>query len=273
MHPYFRALLGTAAFAIALGVAGGSGTGHLVTALLCGGIAVPLIIVLCRQVDRRPLSDLDIRWSARSFSLGFLVTASSATITVGTATALGWLRWGPVDLLALLGFLGTNAVIAFALEALPEELAFRGYVFQNLREHHKQGWAMALTTALFMVAPGLSTVVASGISALLGGDSPPPSIAPAGEEPVSYLLLLALFGYTLLVARTATGSLWTNIALHLTFLSVNRIVLGRADGAPVEIVAPEALLAVPAYLVLTVATFKLITRYRSSTTSAASLCR
>ena len=273
MHPYIRALLGTAAFAIALGVAGGSGAGKPVAALLCGGIAVPLIILLCRRVDRRPLSDLDIRWSARSFGLGFLVTASSATVTVGTVTALGWLRWGPVDLLALLGFLGTNALIAFALEALPEELAFRGYVFQNLREHHKQGWAMTFTTALFMVAPGLSTVVDAGVSALFGREAHPPSIAPVGEEPISYLLLLALFGYTLLVARTATGSLWTNIALHLTFLSVNRIVLGRAAGAPVEIVAPEALLAVPAYLLLTVAAFKLIARYRSSTTSAASLRR
>ncbi|MFB9902541.1 CPBP family glutamic-type intramembrane protease [Allokutzneria oryzae] len=271
MHPYIRALLGTTVFAIALGVAGGSGANKLVAALLCGGIAVPLIIVLCGRVDRRPLSDLDLRWSARAFSLGFLVTASSATVTIGSATALGWLRWGPLDLPALLGFLGANAVIAFALEALPEELAFRGYVFQNLRERHKQRWAMAFTTAMFMAAPGLSTVVTAGVAALLGKESPPPSIAPVGEEPISYLLLLGLFGYTLLVARTTTGSLWTNIALHLTFLSANRIVLGRATGAPVEIVAPEALLAVPAYLLITVATFKVIARYRSSTTSVASL--
>ncbi|GAA4007154.1 hypothetical protein GCM10022247_31390 [Allokutzneria multivorans] len=269
MHPYFRALLGTAVFALALGVAGASGVGGLGAALVCSAIAVPLIVLLRKRVDRQPLSDLDVRWSARSFGLGVLVTASAATITIGTATALGLLRWGPVDLLALVGFLGTNALIAFALEALPEELAFRGYVFQNLRSRHRPGWAMFFTTALFMIAPGLSTVVSFGVSTLLGRSAQPPSIAPVGEEPVSYLPLLALFGYTLLVARIATGSLWTNIALHLTFLSVNRIVLGRASGAPVEILAPEALLAVPAYLVLTVVAFKLIARY--STTSSASL--
>lgn len=70
-------------------------------------------------------------------------------------------------------------------------------------------------------------------------------LAPAGEDPVSYLVLLFVFGVTLVIARMVTGSLWTAIAVHLTVLTVNRLVLARETGWSIELASADVLALVP----------------------------
>ena len=70
-------------------------------------------------------------------------------------------------------------------------------------------------------------MIESLLSRLIGVASPTPSLAPPGEDPVGYLILLTVFGFTLIAARTATGSLYAASATHLTFLTVNRLTLLR----------------------------------------------
>jgi hypothetical protein len=105
---------------------------------------------------------------------------------------------------------------------------------------------------------------------LLGGDADGLALAPAGQEPVTYVILLVFFGTTLLTARIATGSLWTSMAVHLSFLTVNRLVFASGDrdtGWHVE-AAPDAAVLVLVYLVVSSVVFLAIGRLRRRTAPA-----
>lgn len=103
------------------------------------------------------------------------------------------------------------------------------------------------------------------VGTLLGEDVPTPGFAPAGEDPVAYAVLYPIFGVALLIARITTGSLWTSIALHLTYLTVIRVTIDGASrdaGWSATQSTPDALLLVPGFLLLATATFLLIARAR-----------
>ena len=275
-----RAVIGAAIMAVALGVGAGVGgvvadrlgwtglTGSLLPALLCSVIAVGLVLILRRRWDHRSLAGIGLTGvgeSTRTFLLGAGVTLGSAAAGFGLATAAGWVRWNALDPPSLLIFVLANGIVALLLEALPEEVTLRGYAWSSLRERHRAAVATLLTTALFLLTPGAATVVYAAITAGLGAQSTPIGIAPAGEDPVSYLVLLTVFGLTLVAARTATSStsLWTCIGTHLAFLTVNRVVLfgeQRAAGWSAELITPYAVLLIPAYLVLSAVIYRLLGR-------------
>lgn len=273
-----RALLGAVVMAVALGLAGAAGDAahrwfgldgtarQALTAAVCCAVAVPAVLVLRRRVDRLPLAGLGLTGAAaslRAFATAVLITGGSAAALFGLGTALGWLRWGSLDPFRLAGYLALNAVIAFALEALPEELTLRGYAYRTLNARFRRRTAFLGALLLFLVTPGLATVVQAAATTLLGGAAAPPGPAPPGEDPVAYLILLACFGAALLIARITTGSLWSAIGLHLTFLTVNRVTLfgdARDAGWSAEATTPDALLLVPGYLALAAVLFRLTGR-------------
>ncbi|MFD0442402.1 hypothetical protein ACFQ10_07215 [Streptomyces indonesiensis] len=99
----------------------------------------------------------------------------------------------------------------------------------------------------------------------LGRDPAPIGIAPDGQHPADYLVLLTVFGLTLVAARTALvrAPLWAAVGTHLTFLTVNRIVLEgdrRGAGWHIEQTTPDAVLLVPAYLLVATAGFAVCRR-------------
>lgn len=283
-----RAVAGAAVLALAIGVGSGAGavltewlglTGfgaRLLPAVLCSAIAVPLVLALRVRWARRSLVGIGltgVRESTRAFLLGVAVTMGAATVVLGISTAAGWVRWGPVDLAGLLVFLLGNGIVAVLLEALPEELALRGYAWTTLRERYRAVVATVGTTALFLVVPGVSLVVQAAVVTALGGTPFPVGIAPSGEDPISYLVLLTAFGLTLVAARTATrsASLWTCIGTHLAFLTVNRIILAGQrleTGWSAEFTTPYAMLLIPAYLAVAALTYLTIARLRRRRRSA-----
>ncbi|MGH3846835.1 MAG: CPBP family glutamic-type intramembrane protease [Pseudonocardiaceae bacterium] len=266
-----RALLGASAMAVALGASTALGTAvtrqldvtgtaaKLVPAVLCSAIAVAIVLTLRVRWDRRPLAGIGLtgpRTSIGAFLLGVTVTLGSATVVLAAATVVGWLHWTSVDGPRLLLFVLVSGVISLLFEALPEELTLRGYTWTSLRERHRAAIATVVTTALFLAVPAASTLVHAGISTALGGTPSPIGIAPPGEDPLSYLILLLMFGLTLIAARTATASwsVWTCIGTHLTFLTVNRVTLfgqQRGAGWSAEPTTPDAILLIPAYLGVT----------------------
>ncbi|MGQ0841957.1 CPBP family glutamic-type intramembrane protease [Actinokineospora sp.] len=186
------------------------------------------------------------------------MTLGSAAAVFAAGTAAGLLRWTTPDLAALAAFVLVNGLTAVRLEALPEELALRGYAWTALRERHRAAVATLVTTALFLLVPGGSMVVHAAIT------PSPIGFVPRGEDPLSYLILLVVFGLTLIAARTATASasLWTSVGTHLTVLTVNRIALfGDERGAGWSAEAgPEAVLLVPVYLCVAALAFLVIRR-------------
>lgn len=263
-----RAVVGAGVMALALGVSGGvsavitqrwdipGSESRLLPAVLCSVIAVSLVLMLRVRWDRLPLSGIGLTGlheSAKAFLLGVVVTVGSAAAVFGVGTAAGWVRWGPFDLTALLVFVLSNGIIALLLEALPEELTLRGYAWTALRERHRAAVATVGTTALFLTVPVVALAMHATIIAIFAGEPSRLGIAPAGDNPFSYLALLTVFGLTLVAARTATvsASLWTCIGTHLAFLTVNRVILSgqqRGAGWSAELTTPYAFLLVPAYL-------------------------
>ncbi|SHG94426.1 CPBP family intramembrane glutamic endopeptidase [Streptoalloteichus hindustanus] len=275
-----RALLGACVMAVALGAAAAVGqavhtrTGlaglprQCLVAVICLVIAVSLIALLRGRVDRRPMSGLGFTGGGagpRSFGLGVLVTAGSAAVLLGAGTWAGWLEWGPLTASKLVEFLVVNALVAFVLEAFPEELVFRGYVYRTLNQALRRWTSFLVTILLFCFTGAASTVVQFAVGTVLGEDVPAPSFAPVGQDPVAYAVLFPIFGTALLVARITTGSLWTSIALHLTYLTVIRVTFdgeSRNAGLSVTATTPDALVLVPGFLLLTTAVFLVISRLR-----------
>jgi membrane protease YdiL (CAAX protease family) len=272
-----RAVLGALVMALALGAGPALGksatdalgwTGfaaRLVPAILVTAIAVPLILLLRRRqrIPARQLGLTGPRSSVTAFATGVAVTGGTAAAVFGAGTAAGWLTWSSVDPAALATFLVTNAVVALLLEALPEELTLRGYAWGTLRERYGAVLTGTLTTVLFLTVQPLSNIVAAAVTLALGGDPDPIGLAPAGEDPVAYVVLLVCFGLMLVTARTTTAgrSIWACVGAHLTFLTVNRVVLfgeERDAGWSADFASPDVVLLVPGYLLLAAAVFGVV---------------
>ncbi|WP_433014730.1 hypothetical protein [Kribbella sp. CA-294648] len=120
--------------------------------------------------------------------------------------------------------------------------------------------------------PGAASVIQALLSGLIGVSAPTPGLAPPGEDAISYLILLTFFSFTLVAARTSTGSLYASIATHLTFLTVNRLTLlggDRDSGWSAELTAPDAILLIPGYLLLAAIIYRWSGSRRESRRAAA----
>ncbi|WP_184502945.1 CPBP family glutamic-type intramembrane protease [Streptomyces botrytidirepellens] len=264
-----RALGGGLVMAVALGVGTGLGPAladacgvgglpaRLIPAALVSAVAVPLILRAARP-GSLGFGNAGLRLHA--FLIGVGVTVAAAALVLGAGTAAGMLDWARPDPAALVGFVLSNALVALLLEALPEETTLRGYAWTSLRERFGAMVSALGTTAAFLLVPGVSTVVEAGVARLVGEEPPPIGPAPAGQHPVDYLVLLTVFGLMLVAARTAVAGapLWATIGAHLTFLTVNRVVLEgneRDAGWSVDQTTPDAVLLVPTYLLVATVAF------------------
>ncbi|WP_055696844.1 MULTISPECIES: hypothetical protein [Streptomyces] len=247
----------------AVGVSGFAA--RLIPAALVSVLAVPLVVLALRRRGGS-LKDLGFGGAGenlRSLLVGAGVTTAAAALVLGAGTAAGLLRWSRPDLPALAGFLVANGVVALLLEALPEETTLRGCTWSALRGRFG-GLVSALgTTAVFLVVPGLSTVVGAAVSRLVGEKADPVGLAPGGGNPVDYLILLTVFGLMLVSARTALrrAPLCAGIGAHLAFLTVNRIAFDgrtRDTGWAVATSSPDVELLVPVYLLVAIAGFAVL---------------
>ncbi|GAA2608830.1 CPBP family glutamic-type intramembrane protease [Streptomyces axinellae] len=271
-----RAAAGALTMATALGVGTGAGPalarglgldasstgGRLVAAGIVAVLAVLLVLYVLR---RSGLSPVRVGFggagaSVRALLTGVGVTGGAAVLVFGLGTAAGMLRWTRPDLGTLAWFLVTDTVTALLLEALPEETTLRGYAWSSLRASFGGRTAALGTTALFLLVPGASTIVSAGAAWAVGEGGHPIGLVPEGQQPADYLILLTVFGLTLVAARTALSHapLWTAIGTHLTFLTVNRLALEgerRGAGWSATGLSPEVPLLVPVHLLLAMAAF------------------
>lgn len=275
-----RALGAMIIFSVALGVASGVGlgvaslmswsrtVGSLIQAALCTVIAVAGIGWLAR-FTRSASEWYGFRRAGigHDLGLGFGVVAAAAVVVVGPTAALGGLRFDGMDPGPLLLWLATTVIIATGLEAFPEELAFRGMAYSSLRGRLRPFLAATVATVIFVLAPGLATFWTALIMRLLRAGEPPwYSIAPVGQEPVSYLMLLTLWSICLIQARQVTGSIWVGVAAHLTLLIINRTLLGSATGSGVSLAHPDLMLIIPGYVILATIGFAALRSRRPSRT-------
>lgn len=208
----------------------------------------------------------ELRPSLRGVGFGMAVNVAVLVLVFGPALFFDLITFSAIDTPLLISFLVTNAVIAFLLEALPEEATMRGVGYSSLRSKFTAVKSALLTTGLFMLVPGLSTVFAGVVNKPFDGSFGYMGIVPEGENVIDYMILLFVFSLTLIAARLATRSrtIWTSIVFHLTFLTVNRILIQDSSntGVAVDLASPDAILLVPLYTLLAGIVYYLVAKKR-----------
>jgi hypothetical protein len=226
-------------------------------AVLMSALVVPAVVILRRRLDRRSLAGLGLsRRIGRPIAVGIGVGAATGGVVWVPAGLLGWIRVDGVDLAAFAGFLLLNGVVLALYEAIPEELALRGYMWTNLRDGTGLVVATLLTTALF---PAIVLVIESGrwiVRTVAGSDTGAFTPIPEGSDAIAYVLQLVLFGLALVAARRIPmeGALLVAMAFHWTQLTVTRVLLGgmgwASSGWDVAFVEPDAIALVLVHIVL-----------------------
>jgi membrane protease YdiL (CAAX protease family) len=152
-----------------------------------------------RALDRRSFTSLGLEWGAlalRDLLIGTLIPAPLFALVFLAQWGLGWLEiegWGWADgslgLTVLWVVLGLAAFIAVGFY---EELLFRGYYLQNLRDGTSVALALFVSSAVF-------------------------ALAHSGNFSASIASTLGIFGagYFLAYGWLRTSALWLPMGLHI----------------------------------------------------------
>jgi membrane protease YdiL (CAAX protease family) len=173
------------------------------------GISIAVIltvVLLTRQVDRRPLRE--IGWTGFSHALRGFVIGATTWLLLASASFTAFVLLGasfeiavpPAEFWAIVGLVLVAVLLA---EALPEELAFRGYVTRVLGERLRGWWIIITQAALF-------TATAWMLRGMLS---------------LSDLSLFIAMGIGLGYLRLVTGSVWVVVGFHMAFQTGAQLLL------------------------------------------------
>lgn len=98
-------------------------------------------------------------------------------------------------------------------EALPEELAFRGYIYRNLNTRLSRWLAGLVAVGLFVLAP---VILVSIQEHVLRVDV---SVGGASHLTAGYLITMAIFGSFVQYLKILTG-----VGFHFAFILLNRVI-------------------------------------------------
>lgn len=184
---------------------------HLLSGLTISALTLLTILLVGQKFQRRSWQRLlyveDGRgW--RHFLLGLLCWLLPAAVGIWLCMWLGWVTITPQSLLlqSSIGEIVIKvlllAISIFLIEAFPEELLFRGYLYDNLNRVFPQ-WATFLLQAL------LFTFFAWMIGALNSFDQ---------------WLFIPSFGLLLGYFRLLTASIWFPIGYHMAQMTVTQLL-------------------------------------------------
>jgi len=183
--------------------------GALWTRIL-GGLAITALVIvvimaLVSWSGRRSLSvagSTTVAGDLRAFGLGIAAWSVPAAATFLVLALLG----SPLQITApAADFWLVLVLLFFAVllsEAIPEELAFRGYVSSVLAERLSSWWVIGVQTALFVAT-----------AVLLRGGANPLDVS-----------LFAAMGFVLGNVRLVAGSVWAAVGIHVAFQTASQLV-------------------------------------------------
>ncbi|MCY8310365.1 CPBP family intramembrane glutamic endopeptidase [Bacillus vallismortis] len=184
-------------------------------------ITVPLLYILLKRTSSRPFCSIGLsgwRQAIPKAIMGalYVIFLSGTGFTIahllGLITITQFYFSGHLVTVLLL-----NMIIAFFYEAFPEELTFRGTMYNALNGRFNCFIALLLQPILFVLAP----IAVCGLQYIAGIESPAITLG--------YIVLLLSFGFILQLLRIVTGGLWTSIAFHLAFLENSRFFVVQGD--------------------------------------------
>jgi len=189
---------------------------HIVMALLTTALVVPLVLLARRYFDRETVAGLGLALdmsALRSFAIGAMAWLLPFAVGVTACLALGVVTITPLAPWSeILVFVPLLIVLVFLLEALPEELAFRGYIQTNLGKVLPLWAAVAVQAVLFGSWGVALWFLASG-----------------GIDPL-HASLFYVMGAILGMLRVITGSVWTAIGFHLAFQTMSQLLQNAERG-------------------------------------------
>jgi len=185
------------------------------------GITIPGIIWLGTRLDRCTLSQLGIPKAGRfirQLLIGLGLVFIPFLLTLVISISCGWVEVRFNATSGVLGSVLTGFAITFLFEALPEELALRGYIFHRLNTVYRRWLAGLISVGLFVLVPLVLYLVnryVMGTETSIGGS--------AGLRP-SYLIIMTLFGAFLVYLRVVTKFIAVGMGFHLGFVHFDRIM-------------------------------------------------
>lgn len=189
---------------------------HAALAVLLVVLTVPVVVLARRYLDRQPwegigLPSIRVGWRPMLFGMAcWLIPAG-----LGFAWCLG-LDWTNITVNVPLGelvlLIVARIVLVFLYEALPGELVFRGYVYQNLAARLPRWVAVGVQAALFAL-----TGIVTGV----------------GASPQRVLIFFG-FGIIVGIFRVVTGTIWAGIGFHLAFQTVAQLLVGPGPAFTVD---------------------------------------
>lgn len=190
--------------------------GHVTSAVLASLLAVPTVVVARRVLDGETVPSLgfDLSPSAvRHFVIGALAFLLPSALGFAIVIGMGWASVSPIAPIAEIAlFVPALIVLVFIYEALPEELAFRGYMQVDLETRLRYWGAIVAQAVLFALWGAALWTVTTG--------------APALDRLVLFFFIALVLG----MVRGATGSVWTSIGLHVAFQTVAQLLLNTERG-------------------------------------------
>ncbi|MFY0663142.1 MAG: CPBP family intramembrane metalloprotease [Natronospirillum sp.] len=185
--------------------------GHVMSAFLATALAVPVVVLARRMIDGGSIESLGLDFSPSSirfFVIGALAFLLPATLGFAIVLGLGWASLTAVaPIIDIVLFVPVLIILVFLLEALPEELAFRGYIQSNLERPLGYRGAIIAQAVLFALWGATLWTFTTGALA------------------VDRLVMFFFVSIVLGMVRSATGSVWTSIGLHVGFQTVAQLVL------------------------------------------------
>lgn len=178
---------------------------HVAMAVVALASVTGVVAAATRFLDREPPA-VDVLASGRGrrcFVVGFVAWLVPASVALAGFMAAGTVTVTlDLTLWQIAAAVLTQLALVFALEAFPEELVFRGYIYRHLATRFSTWAAIAGQAALFTLA-----------AVLLRGYNGP-------MEALRFLAVGAALGYI----RAITGNIWTGVGVHLSFQTVAQLL-------------------------------------------------
>jgi membrane protease YdiL (CAAX protease family) len=165
-----------------------------------------ILIDTARRIEKiswRQIGMSSLRTNIISFFVGTIVWAIPAALGLGICLLTGWAKISlTTDLNQLLLSVLILFIIVFLMEAFPEELIFRGYVYSYLNTLFPHWITLFIQSLIF-------SLFAYFVGALYS---------------LEQILFIPGYGFMLSYFRGKSGNVWTSIGFHVAIMTATQIL-------------------------------------------------
>lgn len=194
---------------------------HLLQAVITSSVVLPAIWWLRSRFEGRELASVGLQFSGRTLGgvvVGVGIVAVPVLLIITTSRLFNWATIAIDTSPAALWALAVGVVTVFLLEAVPEEVVVRGYIYRTLSGTQARWKASVLSVLLFLAIP----IVIVGIQHYLLRQEI--QINGASRIEPNYLIIMLIFGSFQQYLRVLSGTIWIGVGFHGAFVLINRIM-------------------------------------------------